>query len=265
MSVLSLNPDYSEYTLEDLNPDLLKRNYFFGVDFIDIAGNEMDMSVVKWHIDSAVNWLESELEIDIVPRTREDRVMYNRLDFTSWGNIQVSRRPIKEVLNLNLSLVNNTSYDIPVQWVRFNKERGTLWIVPSAVGNVPFLAGGNLMLPYLLGQQWFPQAWTVKYTTGFDKLPTLMVDVIMKKAAIEIYQVLGSNVLGPGIASMSLGMDGLSQSIGTSQSAMYHMYSAQIEVYRRDIWGAGGPGGGHRGELQVLKEYWRGVEVVMLT
>jgi len=261
MGVVSLTPDYSNYTIRDLNADTLKRNYFFGVAFTDENGNEMDTSVVQWHIDSAINWLESELEIDIISREREDRIMYNKSDFSNWGNIQVVRRPIKSISEIKLQLVNNASYSLPTEWVRFDKERGTIWIIPSAFGNIPLLASGQLMLPFLLGMQWFPQAWNIKYTTGFDKLPTLIVDVIMKKAAIEIYQILGSNVLGPGIANMSLSIDGLSQSIGTSQSAMYHMYSAQIDVYRKDIFG----GQGMKGELEVLKEYWRGLEVIMLT
>jgi len=46
---------------------------------------------------------------------------------------------------------------------------------------------------------------------------------------------MGDLILGAGIANQSISIDGLSQSIGTTQSAMYGGASARVESYRQDI------------------------------
>lgn len=47
--------------------------------------------------------------------------------------------------------------------------------------------------------------------------------------------VAGDLVLGPGIASISTSMDGLSQSINSTASAMYSAYSARMEVFQKQL------------------------------
>lgn len=61
-------------------------------------------------------------------------------------------------------------------------------------------------------------------------------------------------VLGAGIANQSVSIDGLSQSIGTTQSAMFGAASARCEEYRKDI------------ELlvPVLRQKYQGIKMVIL-
>ena len=66
-------------------------------------------------------------------------------------------------------------------------------------------------------------------------IPYNLLEYIYKKAAISVFEVWGDQIIGAGIASSSLSVDGLSQSIGTTQSAMYGGASARILEYRKDI------------------------------
>ena len=68
-----------------------------------------------------------------------------------------------------------------------------------------------------------------------NNLPAHLKELIYKKAVIGILQVWGDLILGAGIASSSISIDGLSQSIGTTQSAMFGGASARCEEYRKDI------------------------------
>ena len=58
---------------------------------------------------------------------------------------------------------------------------------------------------------------------------------IGKTAAINIFHIAGDLILGAGIASFSLGVDGLSQSISSTSSATNAGYGARILGYQDDI------------------------------
>ncbi|MGI4657220.1 hypothetical protein ACR2XU_27810 [Klebsiella pneumoniae] len=51
----------------------------------------------------------------------------------------------------------------------------------------------------------------------------------------EIYQVWGNLIIGAGIANKTLEVDGITETIGTTQSAMYGGASAQILQINEDI------------------------------
>jgi hypothetical protein len=67
-------------------------------------------------------------------------------------------------------------------------------------------------------------------------LPPLIRQVIGMMAACSLpLNVAGDLVAGAGIASKSTGIDGLSQSIGTTASAMYSGYSSRISVLKKHV------------------------------
>ena len=101
---------------------------------------------------------------------------------------------------------------------------------------------GNTGLLYGFHGAWqfAPQLWSVDYVAGVDEndktFPTaLLQEAIYKRAACGILNVWGDLILGAGIASQSVSIDGVSQSIGTTQSAMFGGASARIESYTKDI------------------------------
>ena len=74
-------------------------------------------------------------------------------------------------------------------------------------------------------------------TCGFEqnRIPTIINNAIGLIAALRILSIAGDLVVGAGIASSSVGIDGLSQSIGTTASAMYGAYSARMEDYKNEL------------------------------
>ena len=59
-----------------------------------------------------------------------------------------------------------------------------------------------------------------------------------------------------GIASQSVSIDGLSQSIGTTQSAMFGGASARVEAYNKDI---------KEQILPILRQKFNGIRMVVLS
>src|SRR5699024_10884409 len=59
--------------------------------------------------------------------------------------------------------------------------------------------------------------------------------LVQKYASIEVYQVWGNLIIGAGIANKTLEVDGITETIGTTQSAMYGGASAQILQIDSDI------------------------------
>lgn len=81
----------------------------------------------------------------------------------------------------------------------------------------------RLSIPSALGAD-LEIAWTL------DTLPAdLKQAIAIKSATLLLLHIAGDLILGAGIASQSLGIDGLSQSIGTTSSAMYSGYSSRAE------------------------------------
>jgi len=74
--------------------------------------------------------------------------------------------------------------------------------------------------------------------------------VIGKLAAIGIFNVAGDIALGQSaLASYSLSIDGLSQSISTTNSATNAAFGARIINYQKEI----------KDSLSKLKTYYRGI------
>ena len=80
-----------------------------------------------------------------------------------------------------------------------------------------------------------PNYWKMKYVSGFDLVPPDLIEAIGKMAAICIFHPLGDLILGAGIASASLSLDGLSQSVSTTSSATNAGYGSRILGYTNDL------------------------------
>ncbi len=78
-----------------------------------------------------------------------------------------------------------------------------------------------------------PYAWKCSYNSGFEVVPRDIANIVYMMATIMIITAWGDLIIGAGIASQSIGLDGLSQSVNTTQSAMYGGASGRCEEYRR--------------------------------
>lgn len=217
-------------------------HYLFGINLTDANGNPLPESLLAHYINAAVQYFENALDITIsetpVPKEHHD---YLRGDYQNWGYMKLFHCPVKKINSLRLMYGDRISVDIPQEWIQLDKLTGTVTLFPAG-GNLSSLIIGNTGLMYGLGGMWAhaPQLWEVDYVAGMDENdPTLPLDLleegVSKRAAMGILNVWGDLIIGAGIASQSVSIDGISQSIGTTQSAMFGGASARVNEYSKDI------------------------------
>jgi hypothetical protein len=87
-------------------------------------------------------------------------------------------------------------------------------------------------------------------TTGVD-IPRDILDVMGKRAAISVLITAGDLIAGAGIANKSIGIDGVSQSIGTTASPENSGYSAHIGHYEKQL----------KQDLRILRRKYHGISL----
>lgn len=237
------NPKDEETTekvsCDGLTRDELVTNYMFGIELKDQQGNPFPESLIIGYLNSAISYAEGLFDICLTKQTVTDESHdYERSDYMNWGYIQLYKRPIQKVMKLQLMYGTRPSFEVPLEWIKIDKMGGKIQMFPSS-GNSNALIINQSGVIFGLNQAWSyaPQMWSVDYEAGMTKndIPAELKELIYKQATCNIMTVWGDLILGAGIASQSISIDGLSQSIGTTQSAMYGGASARVESYRQDI------------------------------
>lgn len=248
------------YTIADFGwtPEALK-SYMFGVPVKDPAtGEEMSDVYYKHYLEVAIAKAEKELDIAILPRfVRNEHHDFFASDFNSYTHTKLYKRPVLYVEDFKLELSGRPLYSYNPEWWRVHNLGGQVEIMPTALmqaGTGGF--GGDIglgsmtqygTLPILGTQQTFaPQMVHVDYIAGMVprkragisnpwELPADLEQLVLKYALVEVFQQWGRLIIGAGIAEKTLTVDGISETIKTTQSAMYTGSSADIELINRDI------------------------------
>jgi len=259
-----------------LSIEELKEYYLFGVDLTDDSGKPYPDAMFAHYIKSAVDRLETELDI-IIKRTEipEERHDYYREDYNKYIWIALHHQPIISIENVQFVLPGEQVVQVfDKDWIHPQRESGQVQLVPGTAGAGSILLGASgAWLPAITGNNRFiPDAFRVEYTAGFgkpppnsispaagtnptsishydpklDTVPHQMKEVIGKLASIGPFNIAGDLLGGAGIASQSLSIDGLSQSFNTTSSATNAGYGARILQYNKDL----------KTELPALKKYW---------
>ncbi|WPF70057.1 hypothetical protein Z3_193 [Bacillus phage Z3] len=247
------------YKLADygLTVDAVKINHF-GIDVTDPrTGEYLPDAFYMAKIEQAVAQVEKQLDIVILPRYVKEHHDFHRNDFESFMFVQAHRRPIIQMEKVVLEYGGGTIFNYPTKWWRVNKLPGHIEMLPTlmlseqgqglnlaqAYTGYPMITG----VPNLVGNNnYAPQMFHVEYVAGllppkrsgvsepWEMHPDLWT-LIIKHALKEVFQQWGRLIIGAGIANMSISIDGVSQSIDTTQSAMYGGASADILQIDRDI------------------------------
>lgn len=221
----------------------IKERYFLGIKTEDREGNPLKDRVIESYIKDAQTQIENFLNLKLLPQIMLENGDYKIENFLNWGYIPTSY-PVVKVHSFQ-GLINN------VQQFRFDRE----WFsVKKNTDNTSFqraahlvpgrgaysysgmvISGASLYYGWL-GNRHIPNYWEITYCTGFpDGVPADILNAIGKLASINIFNILGDIVLGAGIASQSISIDNLSESIQTTQSAENSAYSARIRMYMAEL------------------------------
>lgn len=256
-----------KYTPADygLTPKAIKA-YMFGVSVVDPAtGKEIGDAFYNHIIESKIAYAESNLDIAILPRViaREHHDYYQN-DYNSFNFINLYKKPILQVESLKLNMNNYNVIDYPPDWWKISSLGGqiqifpaplmqTTGIMPAGMGELGMGGMGSLGVPMawlgsneLVQGDFAPQAFDVDYVAGFlpaeragitrdFEFPLDLQQLIIKYVLKEIFQVWGRLIIGAGIAARGLSVDGLSEQITTTQSAMYTGSRADIDIIDDDI------------------------------
>lgn len=241
-----------------LTVEQLKARYFFGVDLTNDKGEPLPDAVWEHNILAAIRWMEHQLDISILPTAFLERHDYYRSDFGAFSLIKLDNCPVISIESFRVQYPSGQNViEFPLEWVRLNNAEGQVQIVPTAGTLSEILVGqGGSFLPAIYnGLQYLPQLFELQYTAGFPigRVPRNIVDIIGLVAMTVPLGMFGDLVAGAGIANISLSMDGLSQSIGTTASAENTAYGARIKEARDLI----------KQQMPILRRYYKGTKMVV--
>lgn len=243
MPSITFSIQYQKNTGSVISTTELEELYFFGIPIVDHLGNKISNEVIQFYIDAAQKEIENYLSLKIVRQAVRENRDYYYDDWIQWNYMPTSY-PVVSPLSLKGYANSSLQLEYPSIWLSSKKQapdedmyHRIINLVPAA-GGVTTISGGVIGLsPYIgfFGNKTVPNYWEVTYVTGFNKVPKDIIDAIGKLASMSLFIILGEIVLGPGIASKSIGIDGLSQSVSSTASATFSAFSARIEQYNKDL------------------------------
>jgi len=261
MPTITLQAPYEINSLA-ISPAKLLNVYFFGIEQIVTKGQRLSDEVLSFYIKSAQEEIEEFLSIKLRKQVVFETQDFNRNLWQQWGFVQ-TKYPVNKALELKGFYNSVLQITYPSEWLSAKQGSDGLYyrqlhVVPNG-SDVAFQNNAVVhtgLTPHL-GFAYYdniPNYWHIVYCTGFDKTPNDIVNIIGKLASINIFHLLGDLILGAGIASQSIGIDGLSQSISTTSSATNAGYGSRIQGYLADLKQA----------LPRLKAKYKGYSIVNL-
>lgn len=238
----------------------LKTNFLFGVSFKDDDGNDFPDSLFEFYIRSAQEWLQREVQALLFPTDISTEVHdYDFNDFLQYGFVKLHWAPVRSVTRYDIRFpMSSQTLSLNPDWFRVNAMSGTVNLIPVAgsISNMLIGMGGGF-LPSLYGANpYVPMVIEVDYSAGFASqslIPNDILEVIGMKASMGPLNIAGDLLGGAGIASKSLSVDGLSESISTTSSPEFAGYGARINQYIKQI----------PLHLAAIKDNLRGIQMVV--
>lgn len=236
----------------------LKDWFMFGLDLTDDDGYPFPNSMLEFAIRAAIGGLEKVLNVRIKPsHIIGERQDYYRQDYTDFGFIQLNEYPIFDITKVALRYPTaGSDITFPAEWYQINKAHGQVHLIPTSgsLSQILIGRGGDYLSFVWKGWDWMPNLWIIDYWAGFPPadhtyisaaaaanipiqtgVPDDLIGVIGKMACFYPLNIAGDLVGGVAIASKSIGIDGLSQSINTTSSAENAGYSARLRQYEREL------------------------------
>lgn len=230
-----------------LTPEQLKMRYLFGIPLVSRFKDpdtgrpfKMTNEMLKDFIVLAVNQAEAELGLDIMPVKYSEKQPFDLQAYNMYGYMRLKHRPVSTIDRFSVMPSHNEEIvNIPLDWIETaNMTHGQINIIPlqvssnSQIGVSSMAPGGSVFLNVLSGVPWVPAFWSVQYTTGFPDglVPTIVNELIGTIGAMKVLSMLAAT--NARATSTSLGIDGLSQSVGTPGPQLYKVRMDELAAER---------------------------------
>lgn len=169
-----------------------------------------------------------------------------------WVQIQTQFPQVIRVDSLFGSIANTRVIDIDLEWIEVTQQGGLLQLVPFNQ-EIAFDFIGLLWVNAIRGAAELPNFWHFNMIVGLRDSPGEIRELIAKKAAMDALTVAGQ-ALRPGVGSLSLSRDGVSESVSYTTSAQYGAYTGTINAYKEWI----------DDHIQAIKGKYRGPTMIVV-
>ena len=223
------------YTVSQLDAAWLTANFLQGIPLLNPDGSAVPAAVIDMHTVAAIQTLETMLDITIQTRAGiVERHDYRMDQWKQWSYLRLRRKPITSVTSWKVKYGDDTVFEFPAAWIRIDANWGILRLFPGmgSFASPPVLDQAYTLAPILMSARNAPHLFEVIYSAGLDGSITAdLAQVIGMMSASHLLTQLRDTLLGPGMTGLSIGLDGLSQSISTQAGA----YSARIDWYGKTL------------------------------
>jgi len=239
MPQVSLDFNYSTSSDLVISVAQLKERYFMGIPIVSPDGTLMSDEDISFYIKAAQTEIETMLDIKLGRQIITETKDFLQDHYRNWSYIKATY-PVKCIHQIDGFVGTTRQVKYPESWFSIHRTNDdivhrTINIVPTNQGSITdqsvVYSGIYPQLGYY-GSRQIPNYWTITYTTGFEKVPGDILKAVGMMSAMPIFDLLGDLIIGAGIASQSLGLDGLSQSVSTTSSAENSGYSSRIKSYQ---------------------------------
>jgi hypothetical protein len=223
-----------------LTPEELKDRYAWGLlgIFVDGDGNPFPDRLYAHYIQYGIGKFEAKTRLRILPTPVLEHHDYSpaeNADGRYWTFL-LDEFPLVSVESVVVRLPGLAPQTIPPEWLRVDTKLGLVDVVPD-----PNTArASSLMIPGMFRgnvSRFTPQAVEIAYTAGFPlgQVPQNIIDMIGKEAVSGPLNLGGDLVGGAAIASQSMSIDGLSQSVNTTSSATNAGFGSRLIQYNNEL------------------------------
>lgn len=222
-------------------PESMKSTVLFGIPLrSSLTGQEVSDYAIESFIKQAISAIEHEFDMYITPVIFIENQDYSRaMNFWSFGYVKLNHSPILNVRQFQLTFNNGIQgmpplVNIPLEYIYVQPQEGTVQLVPaqgisisglivSIYSGLGFHAFNSQMLNY------WPGAVRIEYECGFEscKIPAMVVALIENLAAYYLLSAMGPVLFA--YNSVSIGIDGTSQSVGTLGPAYLQQRLGELE------------------------------------
>lgn len=251
----------------------LKENFLQGIP-LKKGGNAISDSTIQFYLNSAVEQLESILAIKIKQQVIIERKDFISDDWIQWGYIKATY-PIVCANSLTGYFANKPFITYPSDWLSrrvtndYKTQSRDFRLVPGS-GPVSYNTSVALYIssiginPYFSwwrNNRTLPNYWELKYITGFpsNMVPADILQAVGMLATIPIlglaHDLQAGSTLGYGVASKSISIDGLSQSVSTFSNGQTGIFGARMKQYSEQLFGVNG----RPGLVDTLKDAYSSI------
>lgn len=247
MAQLTFNIKYRKNTGLVISVAELWELFLYGIKIQGGEGSNFSDESMRFYLVAAQREIENYYNLKFIKQLADQTITYYRTDYWQTFPILQTNYPVREPLSM-IGMLNKMEQIVyPQGWLfceydtLMGQGKRRISVVPtgsSTRGNAEIILTG---ITSQVGMQRFnmiPDYWRIQYITGWDvdQMPMDLINVVGMVASFGPLGIAGDLILGSaGIASQSLSIDGLSQSISTTASATNAGYGARLIQYEKQI------------------------------